>query len=211
MKNLEHRNVLITGGSRGTGLHIARVLASEGAKVALTARSQTQLAGVAASLKETGGKRGVHYDAVYCATKAGLIEWSHALRLETADHGVGVTVICPGYVTGAGMFARFGMRQPLSMGYCTPEQVANAVVHAIHRSRPLTFWVRSLRGVSRATPRPTAVSRLKGIRRRAAFRNDANPSRGGKTPEACGPRTALKGCPAGPWLEPLIADNRTQD
>ncbi len=225
MKHIEHRNVLITGGSRGIGPYIARALAAEGAKVVLTARSQTQLAEVAASLKETGGeplaiaadlgvaedrerlidavtkhygcidilvnnaglefegafatlshddidstievslvapialtrrvlpsmfsnrlghivniaslggKRGVPYDAVYCATKAGLIEWSHAMRLETADHGVGVSVICPGYVTGAGMFARFGMRPPLSIGSCTPEQVANAVVHAIQRNR----------------------------------------------------------------------------
>ncbi len=87
------------------------------------------------NIASLGGKRGVPYDAVYCATKAGLIEWSHALRLETADHGVGVSVICPGYVTGAGMFARIGMKPPLSMGSCTPEQVANAVVHAIQRNR----------------------------------------------------------------------------
>ncbi|MDJ0860728.1 MAG: SDR family NAD(P)-dependent oxidoreductase [Gammaproteobacteria bacterium] len=83
------------------------------------------------SIASLGGKRGVPYDAVYCATKAGLIEWSHALREEVAGYHIHVSVICPGYVTEVGMFARFGMKPPLGIGSCTPEQVANAVVRAL--------------------------------------------------------------------------------
>lgn len=225
MKNLEDRNVLITGGSRGIGPYIARALAIHGARVALTARSRAGLAQVAASLEgaggqplvvtadlsaardrkrliasvvaqdgpidilvnnaalesegaftalpqpsiestievnllapmaltrqvlpsmiangrghivniaSLGGKCGVPYDAVYCATKAGLIEWSRALRMEVASQGVGVSVICPGYVTDAGMFARFGMKPPWNLGSCTPAQVAHAVVRAVRQDR----------------------------------------------------------------------------
>ena len=95
------------------------------------------------NIASLGGKRGVPYDAVYCATKAGLIEWSHALREEMAKYHIHVSVICPGYVTEVGMFARFGLKPPLSIGSCTPKQVANAVVRAL-RYRQREIIVNSL-------------------------------------------------------------------
>jgi len=83
-----------------------------------------------------GGKKGAPFDAVYCATKAGLIEWTGALRSELDGTGVSLSAICPGYVTGEGMFARFGIPAPRIIGSCTPEQVAAAVVDAIRRDLP---------------------------------------------------------------------------
>ena len=45
------------------------------------------------------------YEA-YCATKAGLNAWAVGLRAELAGTGVRVANVCPGYVTGAGMYDR---------------------------------------------------------------------------------------------------------
>jgi short-subunit dehydrogenase len=83
-----------------------------------------------------GGKKGAPFDGVYCATKAGLIEWTSALRSELEGTGVSFSAICPGYVTGEGMFAKFGVLAPRTIGSCTPEQVAVAVVDAIRRDLP---------------------------------------------------------------------------
>jgi short-subunit dehydrogenase len=88
------------------------------------------------NMSSIGGKRGVAYDAVYCGTKAALLEWSNGLRLELQEKGVGVSAVCPGYVTGAGMFAKFGVRPPKAIGSCTPQQVARATVRVIKRNRP---------------------------------------------------------------------------
>ena len=52
MKNLKGKNALLTGGSMGIGLNIARVLAREGVNIALSARSEDKLTAVAHGLKE---------------------------------------------------------------------------------------------------------------------------------------------------------------
>jgi NAD(P)-dependent dehydrogenase (short-subunit alcohol dehydrogenase family) len=54
---LSGRRALITGGSRGIGKAIARVLASEGARIAIAARDEGRMAAAAADLEAgTGGK-----------------------------------------------------------------------------------------------------------------------------------------------------------
>ena len=80
-----------------------------------------------------GGKEGVPFEAVYCGTKAGLVEWTAALRCELRGSGVSLSAICPGFVTGEGMFARSGIPPPALLGSCTPEEVAAAVVRAVRR------------------------------------------------------------------------------
>ncbi|MCW2609980.1 MAG: 3-oxoacyl-ACP reductase [Cryptosporangiaceae bacterium] len=52
------RRALITGGSRGIGLAIARALVAEGAAVALCARGEAELADAVASLAASGGRAG---------------------------------------------------------------------------------------------------------------------------------------------------------
>lgn len=218
-------NVLLTGGSRGLGPHIAEALATRGANVALAARSRAGLEKVAEAVRghgvqavaiptdlaeeagcteavrrvreelgevdilvhnaglETegafvkvpwdevratvevnlmaplrlthlllpgmvergrghvvvisslGGLAGTPYDAVYCGTKAALAHWARGLRLELSGTGVAVSTIYPGYVTGTGMFARFGVKAPWAIGSCTPSQVVSAVVDAVERGR----------------------------------------------------------------------------
>jgi short-subunit dehydrogenase len=41
--------------------------------------------------------RGMPYSPGYCASKAGLRAYAEALRPRLAPHGVGVTVVCPGF------------------------------------------------------------------------------------------------------------------
>jgi short-subunit dehydrogenase len=73
---------------------------------------------------------------VYTATKWGLRGLGLALGQELHGTGVGVSTIFPGPVSDAGMFARSGVRLPLSMGTVSPQDVSRAVVRAIERGRP---------------------------------------------------------------------------
>jgi len=91
------------------------------------------------NMSSIAGKRGAPYDAIYSGTKAALIEWGNALRMELDGTGVFVSTICPGYVMGVGMFARFGIEPPFLIGSCTPEQVAVATLRAIKRNQPETI------------------------------------------------------------------------
>ncbi len=52
--NLRGKTVLITGGSRGLGLLIARELAREGARIAICARDQAELERAQADLSQRG-------------------------------------------------------------------------------------------------------------------------------------------------------------
>lgn len=55
MRDLDGRTALITGGSRGIGVHVARALAAEGAAVGLVARSVDDLRAAATSLRDEHG------------------------------------------------------------------------------------------------------------------------------------------------------------
>jgi shikimate 5-dehydrogenase len=54
--DFQDKVVLITGGSRGLGLVLARALASEGAKIAICARNQEELNRAIADLEERGAQ-----------------------------------------------------------------------------------------------------------------------------------------------------------
>ncbi len=84
-------------------------------------------------MSSLGGKKGSPYSATYAATKAGLIAWTSGLRAELEGTGVGASVVCPGFVTEAGMFAERSQPAPRILGTSTPEAVAGAVLRAIQR------------------------------------------------------------------------------
>ncbi len=87
------------------------------------------------NIASIAAKSGAPYAATYSGTKAGLAEWTRALRLELANTGVHFSTIFPGYVREVGMFAKFGMQSPWIVGSCAPSQVAKAVVNAIEKCR----------------------------------------------------------------------------
>ena len=73
--------------------------------------------------------------SVYSATKFGLRGFAAGLREDLHLSDVGVTVVYPGFVSEAGMFAESGARLPSFVGTVTPEQVAQTVVTGIERER----------------------------------------------------------------------------
>lgn len=85
----------------------------------------SSLAGVAASPASS----------LYAATKFGLRGFGHALRQDLAGSGVGVSVLLPGFVRDAGMFADSGATLPPGVGTRTPGEVAAAAVAAVERDR----------------------------------------------------------------------------
>jgi short-subunit dehydrogenase len=91
--------------------------------------------GQVVNIASIAAKSGAPYAATYSGTKAGLAEWTRALRLELAGTGVHLSTIFPGYVRQVGMFAKFGLQSPWIVGSCSPSQVAEAVVHAIEKRR----------------------------------------------------------------------------
>ena len=84
-------------------------------------------------MSSLGGKKGSPYSATYAATKAGLIEWTSGVREELRGTGVSASVICPGFISDAGMFAEYGKSAPRLVGESPPERVGDAVVRAIER------------------------------------------------------------------------------
>jgi short-subunit dehydrogenase len=73
--------------------------------------------------------------SIYSATKFGLRGFGLGLREDLAGTGVGVSVILPGFISEAGMFAESGAKLPPYIGTKRPEDVARAVVKAIEQNR----------------------------------------------------------------------------
>jgi short-subunit dehydrogenase len=73
--------------------------------------------------------------SIYAATKFGLRGFALSLREDLAPKGVGVSVILPGFISDAGMFADSGAKLPPFVGTKRPEDVARAVVKAIESNR----------------------------------------------------------------------------
>ena len=73
--------------------------------------------------------------SLYAATKFGLRGFALNLREDLRGSGVGVSVITPGVIRAAGMFAESGAAPPPGIGTGTPRQVGSAVVRAIEHDK----------------------------------------------------------------------------
>ena len=81
------------------------------------------------------------FEAAYSASKFGLVGFTQALRAELRGTGVGCSVVCPGFVAGEGMYARYaeqGISAPRLL-VSSLDRVAAAVVGAVRRDRALTI------------------------------------------------------------------------
>ncbi len=81
------------------------------------------------------GKAASRASSLYSATKFGLRGFALALRQDLAPHGVGVSLVAPGFIRDAGMFADSGVKLPPVAGTKTSADVATAVIHVIERDR----------------------------------------------------------------------------
>ena len=231
MKALRGKTALLTGASRGIGIHIARALARKGVNLVLLARNAELLEKVSSQLKPSGvkvytiaadlgnidqlsqlvdeadsldngvdilinnagidvcvpyhrintddigqiinvnltapmilsklfllkmiergeghivniaslsGLFGTPYDESYTASKHGLVGFSRSLRYSATgeSYPVGISVICPGFISDTGMWAdaerEADVKAPSSIGTSSPEKVAKAVIKAITRNK----------------------------------------------------------------------------
>ncbi|HEU5143282.1 MAG TPA: SDR family NAD(P)-dependent oxidoreductase [Solirubrobacterales bacterium] len=81
------------------------------------------------------GKAASPRSSIYNATKFGLRGFALGLRADLGPKGVGVSLVSPGFIRDAGMFAEAGAKPPPGLGTGTPEQVGAATVKAIERNR----------------------------------------------------------------------------
>jgi short-subunit dehydrogenase len=85
------------------------------------------------------GKASFPYLAPYCASKHGVVGFTGSLRAEHGDEPVAFSAICPGFISGVGMFGRLQDRVgelPGLVRTLPPERVGDAVVKAIREKRP---------------------------------------------------------------------------
>jgi short-subunit dehydrogenase len=108
------------------------------------------------------GKVAFSRTSVYTATKFGLRGFALALRDELWGTGVDVSLVLPGFIREAGMFAESGAgRAPAGLGTSSPEEVGEGVATAIERNRAevAVAPIRQRLAASFAHRRPRLASR----------------------------------------------------
>jgi short-subunit dehydrogenase len=73
--------------------------------------------------------------SIYNATKFGLRGFALALRADLNPLGIGVSLVSPGFIREAGMFAEADVKPPAGLGTSTPEAVAAGTVRAIEADK----------------------------------------------------------------------------
>lgn len=86
-------------------------------------------------ISSLSGKVASPRTSIYNATKFGLRGFALGLRSDLGPQGVGVSLVSPGFVREAGMFAEAGAKPPPGMGTTTPKRVGAAVVKAIEHDK----------------------------------------------------------------------------
>ncbi|MFN8643524.1 MAG: SDR family oxidoreductase [Candidatus Binatia bacterium] len=134
------------------------------------------------------GLMGLPWHAAYSTSKWGVVGLSEVLRLDLRQHGIGVTVVCPGAVDTpmkqSGVILGVPAEHPVLLDLrrrfdrqaVSPETVAELTCAAIERDRFLVMTsrdVRALHGLKRHLPRlhhaaMRYVSRVLNGMRRAA-------------------------------------------
>jgi len=86
-------------------------------------------------ISSLSGKSATPLSSVYNATKFGLRGFALGLRADLDPLGIGVSLVSPGTIREAGMYADSGADPIPGLGTGSPQQVANAVVTAIEKNR----------------------------------------------------------------------------
>ena len=106
---------------------------------ALLPRLLARGSGHIVNIASIAGKSATAYNVSYAAAKAGLISFSLSLRAELHKTGVSASVICPGFISDAGMYAAkvalTGRPTPKLAGESSPARVAASVVKAVVHDR----------------------------------------------------------------------------
>jgi NADP-dependent 3-hydroxy acid dehydrogenase YdfG len=101
------------------------------------------------TLASEAGRRGLPYEAVYCASKFGQVGLTRALDHELRAKGIRCTNICPGGVaTDFALEEGRGRTQDALAGMMSADDVAEVVVFALERPRHLRILETALRPLS---------------------------------------------------------------
>jgi 3-oxoacyl-[acyl-carrier protein] reductase len=88
------------------------------------------------TLASEAGRRGLPYEAVYCASKFGQVGFTRALDHELRERGVRCTNVCPGGVaTDFALEEGRGRTRDVLPGMMTAEDVAEVVMFVLTRPR----------------------------------------------------------------------------
>ena len=89
------------------------------------------------NIASAAGKTAVPFNAVYSSSKHGLVGFSWSVREEVKPQGVGVSVVCPGFVSDAGMYHDWsqGTKPPKTSQTVRPEKVAAKTIEAIEKDK----------------------------------------------------------------------------
>jgi uncharacterized protein len=109
----------------------APIMLAHGLAPAMVSRGRGHLVFVSS----LAGKAASPAASIYSATKFGLRGFALALRQDLAPRGVGVSLVSPGFIRDAGMFADTGVKLPPGTGTRTSGDVAAAVIRAIETDR----------------------------------------------------------------------------
>ncbi len=103
-------------------------------------------------ISSLSGKVASRSSTLYSATKFGLRGFAGALRADLYGSNIGVSVVFPGFVRDAGMFANAGATLPPGLGTVGSDAVVRAVIHAIRRNKaeitvaPVTLKIATVLG-----------------------------------------------------------------
>ena len=108
------------------------------------------------------GKAPSPRSSMYNASKFGLRGFALAYRQDLRGTGVGASLVLPGFIRDAGLFADAAMEPPPGIGTGTPEQVGAAVCKAIERDRAEVVVAppqqRALTAIGHVFPRIAALA-----------------------------------------------------
>jgi short-subunit dehydrogenase len=99
---------------------------------------QARRRGHIVNLASMAGKTAAPFLATYAGTKHGVVGFSHSLRTEIGSEPVGVSAICPTFISRVGMYGRLEDEMPEpppELQTMPPEAVGEAVVKAVRDNR----------------------------------------------------------------------------
>jgi NADP-dependent 3-hydroxy acid dehydrogenase YdfG len=106
-------------------------------------------AGDVVVLASEAGRRGLPFEAVYCASKFGQVGLGRALDHELREHGVRITNVCPGGVaTDFALDEGRGRTRDVLPGMMSAEDVAEVVLFVLTRPRHHRILETALRPVT---------------------------------------------------------------
>jgi 3-oxoacyl-[acyl-carrier protein] reductase len=98
------------------------------------------------TLASEAGRRGLPYEAVYCASKFGQVGLTRALDHELREHGIRCTNVCPGGVaTDFALEEGRGRTTDVLPGMMTARDVAEVVLFVLERPRHFRILETALR------------------------------------------------------------------